>query len=422
LPPLPLPAGKTLAPPPEDILIPPYISPEAGKPLSSRSLTAGEEALARTLFGDKLDLEDIRLDFYRADGKLLSKVEPGETRNIEFFGAARFSADFSTDKDPRRFGAFVEELTHLWQNQDEGAGTHGKPDTKLYKLDGVATFRDFGAEQQAEIMEDYALRFLHPSRQTRWLTQEYGGDFTTTDPWLARLVEAFSSSAYKARMADVDAETRALTGGEDTLIHGIFGAQLDTDGVMASFYPEAFKDAAATTVSGESALFWGNEQKSADFSKEKDDDRFAYFVHEMTHVWQYQQGLRYTDKFVDNGVDDPDDPMVSYLYPVDSQHKFTDYGIEQQAAIIEDYARLYLRAPGQLRYLSEQYSGEELEAKLPLLQKLVEDQFPEARRARLDFAARHPSTPEAPPDAPPDSPNIPGLQRAAAKTDDLKPA
>jgi len=64
----------------------------------------------------------------------------------------------------------------------------------------------------------------------------------------------------------------------------------------------------------------------------------ANFIHEMVHVWQYQNkvldpiGAAVSEWFT-NGFD----TKKSYQYTLDSTYDLTDYKIEQQASIIEDY-------------------------------------------------------------------------------------
>lgn len=65
------------------------------------------------------------------------------------------------------------------------------------------------------------------------------------------------------------------------------------------------------------------------------------FIHEMTHVWQYKTGIL------------PDDPDIeisehdkTYAYNINDYDHFLEYGIEQQASIVQDIAakRLHFNA------------------------------------------------------------------------------
>jgi hypothetical protein len=51
------------------------------------------------------------------------------------------------------------------------------------------------------------------------------------------------------------------------------------------------------------------------------------FIHEMTHVWQHQQGLCLLLRR---------HPFCRYDYRLEPRKRFKDYGIEQQAEIVRD--------------------------------------------------------------------------------------
>jgi hypothetical protein len=53
----------------------------------------------------------------------------------------------------------------------------------------------------------------------------------------------------------------------------------------------------------------------------------AHFVHELTHVWQYQNGRNLI-------LTRP--PLARYRYTLKPGKAFTRYGIEQQACIVAD--------------------------------------------------------------------------------------
>ncbi len=358
----------------------------------SRKLTAGEIRLAQGLFGDRLDLSCARIDLFPAGKNPGMQVAAGEKDNIELDGNAYASADYSRE-GREKFGVFIQGLTYLWQNQTGEQDTRGNPNKQYYDLDTQYSFEDYGWQQQADIMEDYALRFLHPSRHSRWLPHDYGGDRSDTDPVLQSLVEDYFPAAREMREAYAQVETRAMTPGEAALIRSIFGDALKQEGVSLNFHPESYTDAAGTTSSAEAADFWGKGQTSADFSREKSVDRFATFVHELTHVWQFQTDWQYT--VTGDEDDDSKDELVNYKYPLEKKYKFSDYGVEQQAAIIEDYARHFLHPAHEWYYLPLVYGEAGARAKEGLLMKVVEDQFPAAKQARLAFAQQHPAQPAA---------------------------
>lgn len=137
-------------------------------------------------------------------------------------------------------------------------------------------------------------------------------------------------------MPAIEPERRALTAAETALVARVFGDQVD-----------------AALVSVRRAKFWmfqpwwvtmapdghiwchpnGNNW-CADYAGETLGWQ-AHFVHEMTHVWQHQQGRNLL-------LSRP--PFARYRYELVPGKPFAAYGIEQQACIVAD---AYLAAQGQ---------------------------------------------------------------------------
>jgi hypothetical protein len=122
----------------------------------SRSLTPGEIALARSMFGDAIDYSRVRL--------FKGKWWPFHPRNAAMAptGSIWFhpqggvwSEDFS--KEPLgRQGFFIHEMTHVWQSQMSGRfylPLMRHPFCRYsYELKPGKAFRRYGLEQQAEIV------------------------------------------------------------------------------------------------------------------------------------------------------------------------------------------------------------------------------------------------------------------------------
>ncbi|MBF9036451.1 hypothetical protein HKCCE2091_19610 [Rhodobacterales bacterium HKCCE2091] len=75
-----------------------------------------------------------------------------------------------------------------------------------------------------------------------------------------------------------------------------------------------------------------------------------FFAHEMTHVWQWQNravtGYHPTRAFAEHlTTEDP------YLFDGDSDFAFLEYGYEQQASLVEEYACCRALDPGGARTL-----------------------------------------------------------------------
>ena len=124
--------------------------------MSSRPLTAGETALARSVFGDAIDYARVRMVrrkwwWLQPRGTVMAP-----TGNIHFHPQSElWSDDFS--KEPlHRQGLFIHEMTHVWQAQARGRfylPLMRHPFCRYrYQLVSGRPFERYGLEQQAEIV------------------------------------------------------------------------------------------------------------------------------------------------------------------------------------------------------------------------------------------------------------------------------
>ncbi|MEO8456015.1 MAG: vgr related protein [Sphingomicrobium sp.] len=128
---------------------------------TSRALTPGEIALARSVFGDAIDYPKARL----VKGKWWlfhpRRAAMAPMGNIYFHPVdGGWSDDFS--KEPLgRQGFFIHEMTHVWQAQAKGRfylPLMRHPFCRYdYELKPGKPFEHYGLEQQAEIVSH---RFL----------------------------------------------------------------------------------------------------------------------------------------------------------------------------------------------------------------------------------------------------------------------
>jgi hypothetical protein len=129
--------------------------------MDRRSLTRGEVALARSIFGEAIDYSTVRL--------IKGKYWPLQPRNaamapngnIYFHPhAGGWSEDFSAEPVFRQ-GFFIHEMTHVWQAQRGGRfylPLMRHPFCRYgYRLVPGRRFERYGLEQQAEIVRH---RFL----------------------------------------------------------------------------------------------------------------------------------------------------------------------------------------------------------------------------------------------------------------------
>jgi hypothetical protein len=133
----------------------------------ARPLTPGEIELARSVFGDAIDYDRVRLvrrKWWPFQPKGIVMAPSG---NIHFHPESPFwSEDFSHEGLPLQ-GLFIHEMTHVWQAQTRGRWylpLMRHPFCRYgYRLIEGRTFGRYGLEQQAEMVRH---RFLADRGQT----------------------------------------------------------------------------------------------------------------------------------------------------------------------------------------------------------------------------------------------------------------
>lgn len=127
----------------------------------SRSLTGGERALARRVFGNAIDYDAVRVynrkwAFFQPRRTVMAPMG-----HLHFNPRGDlFCADFC-DAPLDRQGLFIHEMTHVWQAQTRGRWYlvfMRLPGSRYgYSLRPGARLADYGLEQQAEIVRHYFL-------------------------------------------------------------------------------------------------------------------------------------------------------------------------------------------------------------------------------------------------------------------------
>lgn len=119
-------------------------------------------------------------------------------------------------------------------------------------------------------------------------------------------------------------QSRYLTAGEQALVQSVFNDQLDlcSPQIMASRW--VIKGYA---ISPNGNVYFNPADYLPDFSATSLGKQ-AWFIHEMTHVWQVQQGMRLIRRAVFDR---------RYQYLLEEGKSFFAYGIEQQAQMVQDY-------------------------------------------------------------------------------------
>jgi hypothetical protein len=118
---------------------------------------------------------------------------------------------------------------------------------------------------------------------------------------------------------------RRLTTGERALAAEMFGAALETRRVRILALPVLRR----AFVAGPGLVVWPARSVPADFAEASVHTQ-AVFVHELTHVWQAQHGVRLLLAKIKAGDSD-----ASYAYDLTGERGFPQMNIEQQAMVVE---------------------------------------------------------------------------------------
>lgn len=117
---------------------------------------------------------------------------------------------------------------------------------------------------------------------------------------------------------------RPLTMGERAIAHSVFGSTLALDDIRLCCAWWVLKGYA---ISPNGHIYFNKHDFKADYSQENIYQQ-AWLVHELTHVWQLQQGIPVFIKALFNR---------RYRYKLIANKPFFAYGVEQQARMVEDY-------------------------------------------------------------------------------------
>lgn len=132
-----------------------------------RSLTLGEIAIARTVFGDAIDYSKVRIKrrkWWLFQPRHITMAPNG---HLYFHPASRGYCDDFSRQPLDVQGFFIHEMTHVWQTQTRGRWylvTRRHPFCRYsYALRPGALLNDYGIEQQAEIVR-HAFILRHGGR------------------------------------------------------------------------------------------------------------------------------------------------------------------------------------------------------------------------------------------------------------------
>lgn len=154
-----------------------------------RKLTAGEIALARTVFADQIDYSRVRLSdgpgFQPLAHAAFAKGNPAITVGAVVYFKLGYCPDFSAPGEDRK--SFIHEMTHVWQYRRLGlpaffarygaefARVGGKPGD-MYKYKETDRFGEAMLEAQAKMVEHYgAAVWAGNATQTAKLARNLAG-------------------------------------------------------------------------------------------------------------------------------------------------------------------------------------------------------------------------------------------------------
>nr|WP_174506063.1 zinc protease [Acinetobacter sp. Marseille-Q1620] len=165
---------------------------------------------------------------------------------------------------------------------------------------------------------------------------------------MATLVSAIYKLAHKDKVESnpttlsVNAR-RKLTSGEINLAKIMFKDAIDyskVEIIRGGLLSIPTRTGNAMTPFGNIHLPNGDYDNSPDFSTDKKATNKIWFIHEMTHVWQYALGLSTFYRGLEIGSRGGYEDAKAYDYDLvcDDQNKsFEEFNFEQQAEIVSHY-------------------------------------------------------------------------------------
>lgn len=132
----------------------------------ARPLTANEQAMAKSVFGESLDVSTIQL---KTAWWVLKGYAVAPNGNV-YFHKADWQDDFALQSLGKR-AWLIHELTHAWQVQ-QGMAVFWRALVNrryAYNFNPNKSFFDYGVEQQAKMVEDYYIHREKAQDCTDWL-------------------------------------------------------------------------------------------------------------------------------------------------------------------------------------------------------------------------------------------------------------
>lgn len=149
------------------------------------------------------------------------------------------------------------------------------------------------------------------------------------------LVSAPEASA-KDELCKGKRDCRPLTSDEIKYAKKFFGDRIDYGVVRIVNRPSELMALYADATAHKSRIHYhALDLLSPDHSEASIDNRII-LIHELAHVWQYQNGINVRAQGLGLFFQYPMNYRAAYKYKLD--RAFNEYNMEQQAKIVEDYA------------------------------------------------------------------------------------
>lgn len=170
-----------------------------------------------------------------------------------------------------------------------------------------------------------------------------------------------------------------LTEGEKELSENIFGPEFNT-AIVRKYLSEEDNQCSAAKAYGERDIVFYKNYHADDYSDKSAPHALGLFVHEATHSWQAREWslLKLFRK-----------KCSTYDYELSEDSHFDDFCNEQQAAMVQDYARYFLTA--RPVFPTRLTNNDDPQA-LARLESLIERTFPSIAAARARTEDHHPDT------------------------------
>lgn len=131
---------------------------------------------------------------------------------------------------------------------------------------------------------------------------------------------------------------RPLTPGERALLAPLYRNSIDYDAVRIARGRAFPLQGRSTVVTLRRVVYAPRAVYSDDFYRGGPDQQ-ALLVHEMAHVWQYESGMRVIAGALRAFAASGGLYQRAYRYRLAPGRDLLDYGIEQQASILEHYSQ-----------------------------------------------------------------------------------